>query len=270
MIVVNDGSTDATADVAKGFGDPVRCLDVPHGGVSQARNRGIAEARAPYVALLDSDDLWDPSKLRVQTAALDSSPDIGLVFVAARRVDVHGRVTEIVPARQFDDFCEALLLFSTVLSGSCSSVMFRSSVVKAAGGFDSRFDYCEDWHFYLRASAVAGFRAIDEPLMSYRARSGSASRNIPSLERATFAILDEFFASDPRSIQYKPIRRRVYSNHWLICSGSYLHAGAFRDSIRCLSRGLAADPTNAGRPLGMPVRLARRLVARRPRGGEVR
>jgi glycosyltransferase involved in cell wall biosynthesis len=76
VIVVDDGSTDDTVAVVNGFGPPVRLLQVPHGGAGAARNAGLAAARSPLVAFLDSDDEWFPDKIALQRPFLESRPDL--------------------------------------------------------------------------------------------------------------------------------------------------------------------------------------------------
>src|SRR2546425_10651809 len=80
VIVVDDGSTDESADVAKKFGEAIRYVHQSNGGVGKARNTGIAAARGAYLAFLDQDDLWLPDKLAVQVAYLDSHPEMGAVY----------------------------------------------------------------------------------------------------------------------------------------------------------------------------------------------
>ncbi len=142
----------------------------------------------------------------------------------------------------------------------------RRSVLEAVGGFDPAFSQCADWDLWLRLSRQTRFSLIQEELVLYRTHSGNMSSNISLLERDTFAVLDKFFACGT-SAPYLPLRRRAYSNHWLICSGSYLHARASADSLRCLVNALREDPTNLRRLAGLPrrwcARLTRRLNARR-------
>jgi glycosyltransferase involved in cell wall biosynthesis len=84
VVVVDDGSTDRTAELARGYGDPIRVVCQPALGLGPARNRGVAEARARLVAFLDADDLWPPDALAVRMAALDTpgAPDMAFGHVA--------------------------------------------------------------------------------------------------------------------------------------------------------------------------------------------
>ncbi|MFN7999123.1 MAG: glycosyltransferase family A protein [Bryobacteraceae bacterium] len=80
VIVVDDGSSDETAEVAERFGEPVRVLRQAHAGIGAARNRGVAAARGEWLAFLDADDVWPPGKLRLQRAALDADSTLDMVF----------------------------------------------------------------------------------------------------------------------------------------------------------------------------------------------
>jgi glycosyltransferase involved in cell wall biosynthesis len=261
LTVVDDGSTDGTAVAVEAFGDRVRLVRVPNGGVSAARNAGVADIDAEFVAFLDADDTWAEDKLARQIETLDDRPDAGMCFTGIARVDATGATMSVTAGRDRDDFCRDLLLFSSVVPSSPSTMLIRRAVFDDLGGWDRRFSQCADWDLLLRLSMSTRFTHIDRPLVRYSQAEGRMSTDIELLERDTFAVLDTFFAADPPA-KYRAIRRRVYSNHWLIVSGSYLHQRHFRDATRCLRRGLRTDPTNVRRPVGVPLRWCRRLLDR--------
>ena len=99
LIVVDDGSTDRTGEIADGYGDPVRCLHQENGGMAAARNRAIPEARGDYLAFLDADDRFPPGKLRSQLAVFEAQPELDVVY---------GHVTEFL-SRDLDEAARALL-----------------------------------------------------------------------------------------------------------------------------------------------------------------
>ncbi len=85
VIVVDDGSEDGSAGLAEGWGAPVRCIRVPHGGIGAARNAGIEAVTGPFVAFLDADDLWTEGRLAAQLAAFEADPALDMVFGLAEQ-----------------------------------------------------------------------------------------------------------------------------------------------------------------------------------------
>jgi glycosyltransferase involved in cell wall biosynthesis len=259
LTVVDDGSTDGTAQAVQALGKRVRLTRVPNGGVSAARNAGVADIDSEFVAFLDADDAWAGDKLGRQVELLDELPDVGMCFTGIARVDSNGATMSLTAARDHEDFCRALLLYSSVVPSSPSTMLIRRSVFDGVGGWDRRFSQCADWDLLLRLSLVTRFAHIDKPLVRYTSDGIRMSSDIELLERDTFAVLDSFYEANPPA-QYRAIQARVYSNHCLIVSGSYLHQRRFADALRCLWRGLRIDPTNVRRPAGLPLRWGRRLV----------
>ena len=261
VIVVDDGSTDDTASVAARFGSPISCIRTENGGVSRARNRGLEEARAELVAFLDADDLWKPEKIERQLRLLRDRPEAGISTTGSEKVDEHLAPIGDAPAGAPGDACEALLLNSMVL-GQISSALVRKQLAVEVGGFDERLSQCADWDFFIRLAIRTAFAVVPQPLLLYRVAASNMSSNIPLLERDTFAVLDRFFSSEAAG-PYRGHRRRCYSNHWMILSGSYLQAGDKRSAVRCMLIGLRLHPANVARPLGLPLRRVRRARAGR-------
>jgi glycosyltransferase involved in cell wall biosynthesis len=259
IAVVDDGSTDRTAEVVERSAPAARCLRQGNAGVAAARNHGIDQSSGELVAYLDADDLWEPTKLERQVGALDADPKAGVCYVAADRVDGALQVQGRLPARQYDDTTAALLLYANIVSGSCSSAVVRRAVTGDVR-FDGRFSQCADWHYWLRLSLGTEFLAVDEPLVKYRSTPGNMSSDIPLLERDTFGVLADLFERKDVAERYGHLRNRIYGNHWMILAGSYLHAGEPAAAVRCAGRGLRADPASIRRPLGLPYRWARRAA----------
>ncbi|MDQ3063471.1 MAG: glycosyltransferase [Acidobacteriota bacterium] len=261
IIVIDDGSKDKTAEIINSYGFLVRCIQTTNGGVSRARNLGIDNALGEYIAFLDSDDLWEPTKLEKQVALLDENPNIGLCFTALERVDRNLKLIGKTEAQNYPDFCEALLLYSCVVTGSCSSVMLRTEIAKQTGGFDTNFTNHEDWEYWLQLSLITEFAPISEYLVKYRTVEGSASFNNPAvIESNVKGVLNKFFAAPQLPEKYCKLRNKSYSNNWLILSGEYLHAKQYADSLRCLWNALRLYPQNITRPLGLPIRWTKRLL----------
>ena len=253
ILVIDDGSQDRTAEIARSIGAPVRCIVQENRGVALARNRGIEEARGSYIALLDADDVWHRDKLTKQLTAM-ADPGVMGTYVGIERATADGNTIDHLPAQEFEDLCRSLLLLSSVIPGSSSSLLLRREVFDLVEPFDPQFSQCADWDFLIRASLKVPLAPVDESLVRYRTSSENMSSNIALLEKDTFGVLDKFYASPDRD-RYLDIKDRVYSNHWLILSGSYLHDGQPWSSVRCLSKAIRRDPTNLAYPLGFPSRL---------------
>ncbi len=167
VLVVDDGSTDATEAVVGEVGDPrVRYLRQPHNqGVSAARNRGMREARGPFIAFLDSDDEWFPEKLERQVECLRAAPaDVGLVYTGVRSETGDGSAWSFRPEHRGDVY-PGILEANPIHSGS--SVMIRRNVIRVAGFFDEEIPAIEDFEYWIRIARFHRFEVIPEPLVRY-------------------------------------------------------------------------------------------------------
>lgn len=179
IIVADDGSTDGTADRAEEAADlRTRVLRLPHAGPVVTLNRGIAEARGRYVAFLDGDDLWEPTKLRTHVARMEEQPEIDLTFSLSRTIDAEGRDLHM-PSRAWHGPLgfERLLVDNLVANGS--AVVVRRSVLRAAGPLDTSLAAAHDFDLWLRIARQrpANILCIPEILTSYRRRPGQITRD---------------------------------------------------------------------------------------------
>ena len=98
IIVVDDGSTDATKSVLAPFNGKIKYIYQKNAGIAEARNRGIKESSGEYIAFLDSDDYWAPEKLAEQVKVLDANPQVGIVFAPMPIVNEKGEILGRKPA----------------------------------------------------------------------------------------------------------------------------------------------------------------------------
>jgi glycosyltransferase involved in cell wall biosynthesis len=266
LIVIDDGSTDPTAEIVRSRRDQrIRCITIGNGGVAGARNLGLDLASGDFVAFLDADDAWLPVKLERQLELIGKQPAAGLCFTSVELVDGGLRRIRQDLASSFMDFTEALLTSGNVVTGSASSAIVRRSLLESVGGFDPQLSQCADWDLWLRLSLATEFGVVNEPLVQITKGPGTMSSDPALLEKDTFALLDKFFTS-PASMPYRRLRRRTYGTQWMVCAGTYLHAGQLSESLRCVRRGLLTDPRSLPRPLLFPVRFASRLARERTDG----
>jgi glycosyltransferase involved in cell wall biosynthesis len=217
ILVIDDGSTDATGDVALGFGDAVRYERQNNRGVSAARNRGLSLARGEWIAFLDADDLWEPRKLEAQMALADRRPAAGVIYCLNRYIDGHGAEIENYVRRIgvhrgetfVDLFCEFFLL--------TSATIVRRDVVQKVGAFDESLKVGEDYDFFLRALLRTELEVVEQPLLRRRVHPGSLSRQDHLLDAETdLATLYRFLERYPQLLRRDPrrVHRRLADYHF--------------------------------------------------------
>lgn len=202
VVVIDDGSTDASAEIVRALGDPrVRLFrQAASGGAARPRNVGISHARAPYIHFLDADDLLRADKLSAALAALERHPEAGFAFGEFEHVDADGRVLEAAVVR--DKMTECALARTPLAQGwsliaqpelargflyrnfiSPSGVTVRKSVLEAVGGFDESLVYSEDLDLWFRLVHHSSALYRDVVGHSYRVAPGSLTYQ-PSLRTA--------------------------------------------------------------------------------------
>jgi glycosyltransferase involved in cell wall biosynthesis len=169
VLVVDDGSTDSTAQVAASLTDHdarVRLLRMPRNvGIARSLNAGMRAAKAPVIAVQDADDWSDPRRLERQLVALNASPDIAVV--GCRMAEVDERGNGLVPRTSLatGDVSRWLMHFNPIPN---SAAAFRRSNVLEAGGYDPRYRWATEYDLWLRLSERYRIVALDEILATRR------------------------------------------------------------------------------------------------------
>lgn len=223
VIVVNDGSTDNTQEWVSQIEDSrVKLVSQENRGLAGARNRGIEESQGKYLAFLDADDLWSPTKLAQQFQVLDNHPEIGVVYTWVAYVDEQGKSTgRIVQNQQEGHIWQKLTESNLVECGSVA--MVRRECFDRCGVFDRNLgSFVEDWDMWLRIANYYQFKVVKQPLVSYRQIASSASRNWEEMAKSYQLVVEKAFAT--ASWQDLPLRNRSYGTANLVLAWKALQS----------------------------------------------
>lgn len=203
VIVVDDGSTDNTAQVAEQHGAKV--IQRKNGGIGAARNTGVKNATGEWIALLDADDVWAPEKLARQAAAI--RPDTVLVYTGLRFFNDNG--TLMVRRAAHPSSVAKLLRYSNPICPS-SALLSRQACL-AAGGFNESIAACEDWDMWVRLTALGPFAAVEEPLTEYYVYPASMSASPEKMLRGLSGIIGSTLLCRYRGVKRWVWRRRIWA-----------------------------------------------------------
>lgn len=222
VVVVDDGSTDGTQHVLRGYAGLVQVVQQPNLGVGQARNTGISVAKGRYIAFLDSDDIWFPRKLELQVLALESDRDLKWVYSDAYSFDGEtGQRLHLLSdsVKQHEGHIAERLILEDFIP-SPTPVVARS-VFDEVGCF-SNIQVVEDWEMWLRIAARYPIRRVPQALAGYRVHQHSVTRVQDPLShlRQRVQAIELAVAFDPRL--YQPHLRRAVANQYLITGKSLL------------------------------------------------
>jgi len=190
IIIVDDGSTDGSPElIERAFPDPrVTIVRQRHLTLRLARSMALAHSKGDYIAFLDSDDLWMPSKLEQLVAAAKSAPDAGLIFSDCDLIDAPGRMTGRRFSTQFDYLAMDLrgnhghleLLRRGNFIASPAPIA-RTSVLRALGGFNESFRHVNDYEMWLRIARRHRLMFVNEVLAQYRVHDSQFTQRRPDV-----------------------------------------------------------------------------------------
>lgn len=222
-IIVNDGSTDDSLEVARrltGEDPRIRLIDQRNRGLSAARNRGLAEARGDWIHFLDADDLLEQATFATHLEVFQGAPDTDVAYSASwtfRDEDPASRRPSAVPATLLKSPLSAFALYwERGLSIPIHAFTYRKSCFQRWGVFDERLPNHEDWDIHLRFSA-AGARYTVAPRRSalYRLRAGSMARQADSMYQGKCLVLSKHLSNHavPFWLRLALARRLVHERY---------------------------------------------------------
>lgn len=227
VVVVDDGGSDDTASSVRALDDArIRFVRHPESrGVSAARNRGIAEATAPWLAFVDDDDLWAPDKLRSQLDALAADPSAAWSCTGSVNIDARCQISGgDSPPR--DRAVGDLLLRQNWVPGGGSGVLASRELTQEVGGFDEALSNIADWDFYIRLGLHAPMAPVFRPHLGYYIHTQGMAHGVEKSARE-YRYLDVKYAAERR-------RRGVELNEeaWLqYLAGLAFNAGRRRAAL---------------------------------------
>ena len=230
ILVVDDGSTDGTADwIEAHYGEKVRVIRQQNQGVAAARNRGLKEAKGEYVAFLDHDDIWLPQKLEKQLEVALAHPQVALVSCLWDDVDENGdRWNDEIWQQIYRRWKpERGFVYDWICDSPCPIISMTLPLIhvgrlREVGGFDSDAVPCDDWDVYLKLAHRFPFEIVEEKLALYVHHRNQQSGDVAKLHAATLRVLQHQFLavlSHPRSWSFW-----WFFSRFLVSSQTYYRA----------------------------------------------
>ncbi len=270
IIVVDDGSEDDTAEIVRRHAqqdDRVRLFVQQNGGVAAARNKGVANARAEFIAPLDADDLWAPAKIEKQLAALDEAgAETALVYTWYTTINGRGEIIDANDRPSHEgDVLKQICCGNFI--GNGSSPLMRKSAVLECGGYEpglraQKAQGCEDLLLYFRLAERHRFAVVREHLVGYREVPESMSGDSRQMLRSFRLVAAEVRAKYPHFNAETRFGEASLAE-WLFWRAA--RAGRYVDALRLLLLILRLDPNHGLLTLSPGLARASLRRALRPR-----
>ena len=195
VLIVNDGSSDGIEEWVAQITDlRVKFISQINQGLAAARNTGLAHAQGEYIAFLDADDIWKPTKLEKQVRILEENSEVGLVYSWVGSIDHQGEVRgKVRKNNATGDVWKKLIGHNVIECGS--NPMVRRACFETVGNFDPKIAYAQGWDMWLRIATHYPFKVIKKPLIYYRAHSNNKSKNWKIMEQNYSLIIEKAFES---------------------------------------------------------------------------
>jgi GT2 family glycosyltransferase len=244
VIVVDDGSTDGTIERLRAFGERVNIYRQPNCGVAAARNRGASAASGEWLAFLDADDIWLPTKVERQLACGRRS----MVYTDRYNIGARGELPEIqsqvTPMHDGDLFLPLLLEGNFI---TASSVLLRRDVFAELGGFFEQLRGTEDWDLWVRIAAAGhSIDVVREPLVQYRFHSRGISRDYARMWVQRDGVIVRALQSPRGMALNRATRRKIRARTWMTNGWEAARARDTVEALRAYGRAALWWPFRIG------------------------
>ncbi|CAM3015070.1 glycosyltransferase family 2 protein [Halobacterium salinarum] len=239
VVVVDDASEDAISHVVNEFGEWARLIcHETNRGAAAARNTGIEHAEGKYVAFLDADDIWEPTKLEQQLVAFEHAEDsVGLVYTGFVQYELDGSEWEQYPEARGNIYVEEL---ERDLVNPTSTVMVQRDVLEEVGGFDTNLPSRQDYDLWIRITEHYEVDYVDEILVDKREQPDSISKDFKSRLEGDLAVFEK--VKERSSELGFFTRSRIFSYHHHIIGRDYDSNGDRWKALKHLSLAIVWCP----------------------------
>lgn len=243
VIVIDDGSSDGSVQILESFGTRIRLLQQSNSGAATARNSGIKNAKGDYLAFLDSDDEWKPSKITLQMKKMNSS-HYGLVYCALQELFLNGS-HGLIHSPKFEGNCYKFFKkypSKAIIVGGCSTALIRKSILTGSLFFDESFNGVgEDLDFFRRVSRITEVGYITEVLVDYRRHSASLSAvSIQKYFEGNMKAVVNLFSQDANIGLFE--RRVIWSRLLFSYFKSFVKDGDYGKAVEIMLNFLKRTP----------------------------
>jgi glycosyltransferase involved in cell wall biosynthesis len=234
LIVIDDGSTDRSRQIAESFGSRVQVLTQANSGPYVARNLALSRAQGEFVAFIDSDDIWLPHRLESQLTLIQSKQNVGLVFGDAVMIDYSSSARRKLPHTYFEimkpargNVLSSLVDYNFVPQ---SSVLVRQCCFEKLGGFSLAYPRAADYAKWLQIAMHYEFDFVDKPVMEYAIRDGNFGRGALRDYFGQTILYEELLRSATDPATKRQLQKLIVNSELTLISG------AFQDGVERIGR----------------------------------